>query len=38
MCRTAKSPLLRKPLPLPEVLQANTVKLNDEGILAERRA
>ena len=36
--REAKSPLLRKPFPLPEVLQANTVKLNDEGIRAERRA
>ena len=36
--KAAQSPVLRKPLPLPEVLQANTVKLNDEVILAKRGA
>ena len=32
--KAVKSPLLRNPPQLPEVLQANTVKLNDELILA----
>ena len=35
---TCQEPLLQKPVPLPEALQANTVKLNNEGIFAERRA